>query len=150
MTKAEQIRAEIEALQKDGIVDAKDVVEWARANPESALYSQFEWDDSKAAEEYRLFQARRVIALYVVSEAGERTLVSLSVDRSKGGGYRDIERVLNNDEMRKVMLRDALQEFKRVKAKYQHLKELASVYEAIEDADKRYGKGDDDAQAVAA
>jgi len=139
MTKTEQIEKELEALRlADGIIHAESVVEWAKDNPESALHSQFEWDDSKAASEYRVWQARRVIAIYVKAEDGERKFVSLSIDRSKGGGYRDVEEVIANDDLRKILVKDALSEFKRVRAKYEHVKELAKVYEEIDRAEQTY------------
>lgn len=138
LNKAEKIAREVEALRRDdGLIVPEDVVRWAREHPDSALHSQFEWDDGKAAEAYRIWQARRVIAVCVVAEDGERKLVSLSIDR-RGGGYRDVQDVIAKDELRKVLLRDALQELKRVRAKYEHIKELASVYAEIEKVDRQY------------
>lgn len=138
MNKTEQIAKEVEALRRaDGLVMAEDVVAWAKENPESALHSQFEWDDSEAANAYRLWQARRVIAVCVVAEDGERKLVSLSIDRSKGG-YRSVEAVISNDELRRILVNDALAELKRVRAKYLHVKELTPVYEEIDKAEKQH------------
>lgn len=59
------IRTEIvdrlRGLQKeDGRLDPKDVVNDAR-HPRSPLHDSFEWDDSVAAEQHRLLQARRLI-----------------------------------------------------------------------------------------
>lgn len=113
------------------------VVEWARENPESELHGQFEWDNAKAAHEYRLHQARRLIAVHVVDDSGDRRVISLVTDRSKGGGYRDLQTVLSNDEMRRIALRQALGEFNRVRVKYEHLRELASINEAIVTTEQR-------------
>lgn len=115
--------------------DPKDVVEFAR-DPTTALHSQFEWEDSKAAEEYRLWQARQIIRvqLVVTHESSEpvRAFVSLTTDRKIGGGYRPIDDVLADPELSSQMLSDALDELRRVRAKYQQLKELAPVWEAAE------------------
>lgn len=139
MTKAEQIEQELQALRSEGgLLMPESVVDWAREHPESALHSQFEWDDSEAAKEYRLYQARRVIAVYVVSEDGERKFVSLSIDRAQDGGYRDVREVIANEELRKVLVRDALSEFKRVRAKYEHIRELASIYAEIDKAEREH------------
>lgn len=149
MTKAEQIAKELEALRKEGgVIHAEEVVSWAQANPESALHSQFEWDDSAAAVAYRIWQARRVIAVFVTADDGGRKFVSLSIDRGKGGGYRDVSDVIANDDLRKVLVKDALAEFKRVRAKYEHVKELASVYEEIDKAEKRYAPQQQEARAA--
>lgn len=140
MTKREQIVNELEALRRNGLILPEVVVEWAREHPFSALHDQFEWDDAEAAHEYRMWQARKVIAINIVSEDGERRVVSLSIDRKVAGGYRDVETVLKDDELRKVLVRDALSEFKRVKAKYEHIKELSDVYAEIEKADQKYSE----------
>ena len=140
MNKTEQIAKEVEALRRaDGLIVPEDVVFWAQQNPTSALHSQFEWDDSAAARAYRIAQARKVIAVCVLADDGGRKLVSLSIDRTKGG-YRNVEDVIANDELRRILVKDALAEFKRVRAKYEHVKELASVYEEIEKADKQYAE----------
>jgi hypothetical protein len=47
-------------LSHDGKLRPPDVVNAARPE-ESPLHSHFEWDDSEAAEEYRLYQARYLI-----------------------------------------------------------------------------------------
>lgn len=135
MSLSEQIHNEIVALRKtDGLIHAEDVVAWAKNNPESALHKQFEWDDSEAAKEYRLWQARRVIAVHVVNSDDDRhrRLISLTIDRPKGGGYRFVEDVQRSKELLAVALDDALGELRRTRTKYQHLKELADVWQAID------------------
>jgi hypothetical protein len=141
MTKTDQIAQEIESLRRpDGLILAEEIVEWAREHPESALHSQFEWDDSEAAKNYRLWQARRVIAVYVMADDGGRKLVSLTIDR-KSGGYRDVKDVIADDELRKVLIRDALDELRRVRAKYERLKELAAVFAEVEKVERTYAPG---------
>jgi hypothetical protein len=54
------IKEELEAIAAGGVLHPADVVEAAR-NPNSAMHNQFEWDDSEAAEAYRLQQARALI-----------------------------------------------------------------------------------------
>ena len=77
----ERIGGELAALAErhDGGLDAVQVVDAAR-DPASALHRYFEWDDSAAAAEYRLDQARAVIRsikVTVVTKPGpnpERTV----------------------------------------------------------------------------
>lgn len=118
--------------RRNGLLHAEDVVDWAREHPDSALHREIEWDDAKAAQEYRVWQARRIIALHVVAEGGERKFISLTVDRTKGGGYREVEDVLSDDELYRQALADALAEHKRVQAKYRNLKKLAPIGDAID------------------
>lgn len=138
--KGKQIEAELAQIQGNKeIVHADEVVEWAKNNPGSTLHACFEWDDAKAGAEHRLWQARRLIALHIVTVTGERKTVSLTVDRKNGGGYRQIEDVARTPNLRERMLQDALNELRRVRAKYQSLQELASVFAEIERADKQHG-----------
>jgi hypothetical protein len=114
----------------DGFIKPHRVVEWARKNPESELHKRFEWDNKTAADEYRLYQARRLIAVHVVSSGGQRQTISLIQDRTPDRGYRHIEPVMKNADLREAALRQALDELRRWEAKYQYLQELAEMFEA--------------------
>src|SRR5258705_4194953 len=112
------IREKLLAIADDGIIVAEVAVDWAREHPESALYRSLEWNDSKAADEYRKWQVRRLVAIHIVNDAGQRQVVSLSIDRTKdGGGYRALDDVLPNKALRDVLVEDALKELDRVQAK---------------------------------
>lgn len=125
------IEAELLALTtEDGFIQPRAAMNWARNNPESELHGQLEWDDSKAADEYRLHQVRRLISIHIRDDEGRRTTISLVQDRRADGGYRPINRVLQNAELRAMALRQALRELKRWEQRYQHIKELAGVFEA--------------------
>lgn len=132
MTKAEKIKQELEALNVNGVILPEAVVQWAKEHPDSELYKHLEWDNDKAAEQWRLWQVRRLIAIYVVDDSGERKMISLSIDRSKGGGYRSIDDVSKEHDLMSVAIKDALAELRRTRAKYQHLKELSDVWETID------------------
>lgn len=111
---------------------AEDVIAWARSHPKSKLHQAIEWDDRKAADEHRLWQARRLIALHITFEDGERKFVSLSVDRTRdGGGYRDIDDVVRDKMLHDIMLADALNELQRVQLKYERLKQLKPVWREV-------------------
>lgn len=134
------IKLELEELHRasGGLLKPEDVVEWARTHQNSELHSSLEWNDAKAAHEHRVWQVRRLIAVHVIAEEGDRTLVSLTVDRVRqGGGYRDIRDVMRVDELRACLLSDALEELERVKAKYDRLTELADVWVAVHKAKTR-------------
>jgi hypothetical protein len=117
------------------IIHADRVVSWARSHPDSLLYHKLEWDDGKAAHAYRLDQARRLIAIYIVDASGERKTVSLVTDRNNGGGYRDITDVMRNEEMRAIALSQALAEHRRWRDRYNHLKELARIFAAADEVE---------------
>lgn len=138
--RSDDIRQELELIRASsgGILRAEDVVEFAR-NKRTALHGEFEWDDSEAAQQFRLEQARRVIRLVVTvvpkvgSDRPVQMYVSLTSDRAKpGGGYRPFVDVMSDEDRRDELLRQALGEFKRVRSKYEALRELRPIFKAID------------------
>ena len=133
--KKEFIKQELEKLaNKHGGILKPEVVVAAARSEKSPLHDCFDWDDSSAAEKYRLWQARQLIVYVDVVEADRepyQAYVSLSTDR-KEGGYRFIHDVLNDDEYRAILLTDALNEMTIFKNKYHTLKELARVFEEMD------------------
>ena len=134
------IQGELQAIaeQNGGVLPAKEVVEFARNNPRSALHARFEWDDSVAAERYRIEQARAIIAsVTIVPAEGSRIVVrawcNLPGDRaSKNPAYRPTIDVMNDEEMRAQLLSDVLGELGRLRRKHQDLTELANVWAAVD------------------
>jgi ribosome-associated translation inhibitor RaiA len=126
----------LRALNPNGLLVPDDVVDFAR-NPNTAWHSQFEWDDTKAAHQFRLVRARTVIRVLVVYEQNTgqpiKGFVSLVSQRQQPrGGYDSTINVLSNEETREELLADALSELRRVQAKYSMLAELADVFAAID------------------
>lgn len=135
----EQIRS-----RAGGVLKPEDVVAFAR-NPKTALHSWFTWDDSAAAAEYRLWQARQVIRVCVRVVEGDkeppvRTYVSLYEDRGQDG-YRLLTDVLSDEEMCETLLEQALAEFKAWEAKYRQLKKLAPIFAAGQKVVLKYQRG---------
>jgi len=133
------IQKELETIRKrhNGLLRPADVVEFAK-DKATALHGQFTWDDGKAAEEYRLWQARMIIRVTVSVmpkvEKECRAYVSLMNDRQRdGGGYRSMVSVLSDAERREALLQEALAELNVFRRKYALLKELAPVFAAIDE-----------------
>jgi hypothetical protein len=122
------------ARKHHGLLRPADVVEFAR-DKKTALYSRFEWDDTKAADEYRLWQAREIIHVAVTVLPGLKkpiqAFVSLNRDRQReGGGYRFLVDVMSNPAHRTLLLQEAFAEFKHWELKYKRLRELAPIFMA--------------------
>ena len=137
-------REELEEIRltNDGVLCAADVVEYAR-NPQTSLHNHFEWDDTRAAEQYRLWQARELIRVVVqtrpTSDVPTRVYVSLTDDRhSNGGGYRTLDDVLRSETMRKALLRQAYTDMVRFEIKYRQLLEIAAVIDEMKSVRKQY------------
>lgn len=122
-----------------GMLRAADVVAFAR-DPKTSLHNRFEWDDTKAAQQHRLWQARELIRVVVKTQpiggdATTRVYVSLDDDRrNDGGGYRTLDDVMRSDVMRQSLLHQAHADMVRFEAKYRQLAELAWVIEAMRSA----------------
>lgn len=141
-TKRAQIEAELRQISKshDGLLNPVDVVAFAR-NKSTALHSQFEWDNRKAGEAYRLEQARHLIRVHVTVIEGSnkpvRVWASLPKDRNATGGYRTMVDVLSDADHRAQLLDCALKELEVFRQKYAAIKELADVFNAIKVVAKR-------------
>lgn len=120
-----------------GLLQPEAVVDAAR-NKTSPLHSRFEWNDGKAADAYRLWQARQLIRVSVTMIGGdedqepERAWVSLKSDRyEERGGYRSLVSVLSDEEMRAQLLHQAQEDMEGFREKYKRLQELSEVIEAM-------------------
>lgn len=137
------IEEELEEIAKkaDGILYPAAVVEYAR-NPETALHGEFTWNDTIAAEQWRIQQARQIIRVRIVSQANNpvtiRAYVSLSEDRQNpGGGYRRFQDVMADPELRRQYLRQALKEVEHWRQKFKSLEELDPVFSAIAEVEEQ-------------
>lgn len=131
------VHAELAKIMRenDGLLRPDDVVEAARLKSHP-LHDRFNWDNTSAAHQYRLWQARelimRVRVEYPVNGKSVdcRVFVSLTPDRVDSG-YRELTSVLSDTEMREQLLQDALGELGIFQEKYRTLKELSAVFSAI-------------------
>lgn len=114
----------------------QDVVEYARKHPDGALHRHFTWDDSKAADQYRLRQARDVLAqFWIVSRVEHkpvRMFLSLVSDRHDEGGYRHVDDVLSNKKYRAEWRQMAIRELIQWEKRYAALGELQPVFSSIQ------------------
>jgi hypothetical protein len=139
-----EIISELKGLYiKKGILSPADVVSMAR-NPKSALHDSFEWDDSRAAEAYRIDQARGILQIVVeylpsAPDIMSRVFISISDDANNGGGYRAMVDVLNDKDMRKTLVMDALNELQKFEHQYKAIKELVLIFSAIKKTRRRLG-----------
>ena len=124
---------ELAYISNGDLLRAKDVVKFAR-NPETHLHKCFEWDDGKAAEEYRIDQARRQIRMYVMiveSPKGPiqlRAFHSLPSDRIAGGGYRPIGKIMQDKELVAELVASAMKELAVVRERYEAVEALSPLW----------------------
>lgn len=131
---------------------------------ESPTHALFEWDDSIAAEKYRLHQSKNVILQIECVETSIETSETDSevevVERSEHqedgqhyrhayvnvnqkrpgqmGNYVPVQTALSNDEMRIQVLRNAISALRSIERRVNYLEELAEVCKIIRDLDEKY------------
>jgi len=142
---AAQIKADATAaaavlneLERKGELNARSVVEVSR--PEDAvLHAEFEWEDEKAAVEYRLNQARKIMQSLIVipevenSEQQEPVRAFFKIDAGSSA-YKSIESIMRTPSQKDMLLKMALKELQAFQQKYKRLEELADVLKSIETA----------------
>lgn len=136
---AAAIKAELDRLNADGVIRPADVVEAAR-NKRSALHDCFTWEDTEAAHQFRLIEARNLLRVYVLTEKVQgmnvRAFVSLTSDRVKdGGGYRTIADVMGDAELREQMLADAVVQLRNMQKRYKTVQQLERVWDALDEVE---------------
>ena len=133
MTLFETILGEVEKIKgKDGIIHPQDLVEISRPF-DAPLHDQFEWNDSKAAETYRIWQARQLIAKVkiTVEKVEAPAFVNIKIENEKGAveeqGYFPIAKVLSNETLKKMAIKEAVREIRYWETKYAQYEELSKI-----------------------
>ena len=129
-------------------VDAQRIVEEA-ASPLNPLHEAFEWDDSVAAQEHRLWQARHLTGSlqFRTTLTDNRQITGrmfVQIPKPEGGQRRDYtltEFALSQTDLRASVLRTALLELAAFRRKYADLSELAQVIQIIDIVEKDLKKG---------
>lgn len=121
-----------------------DVVQEAKRET-SVLHSYFEWDDEKAAEEYRISQARHLVACVVLVHSDEHEIKKpirafINIAFEDGNSYESIIEVMGNSELRERVLNSLESEMERQKEKLSAFEELAEVIDGIEVVQERVRK----------
>lgn len=120
-----------EQLEQTVGLTAKSLLD-ANRPKEAPLHGEFEWDDSKAAEQYREQQARHIInCLCVKPEKSDQEPVRAFFTISQPS-YESISVILQSAEKHSSLLDLALKELNAFKAKYNTLTQLEPVFEAID------------------
>ena len=97
------------------------------------LHKCFEWNDSIAAEKYRLEQAKNIIRMLVYEkETKEQEVVRYYAKTETKHVYQPTKQFLVQEDEYQGLLRRALAELETFKKKYHTLTELEGIFEAME------------------
>ena len=135
---AKVVGEHFQTLEREhGCVTSQNFLDSARPK-DSPVHSLFEWDDTKAAERFRLHQATVIICslkVTVTEENSEPITVRAYVTTDKHqerSSFFNVQAALMDDNMREKVLALALKEAEAFRRKYADLIELASVMDAID------------------
>ncbi len=121
-----------EKLAAENRLTADNLLEANRA-PDAPLHGAFEWDDQKAAEEYRRQQARHIIAcICVVAENKTEEIRAFYNLERKEPTYTSLKVILESQDDMDRLYRTALAELAAFQKKYATVKRLEPVFNAID------------------
>lgn len=133
MTRKEKILSVIQPIYEEkGFVLPEDVVSAARKE-DSLIHSFFDWDDSSAAEKYRLWQARQLTKEVVIEYEGTsvpayyNVVVNRTESNSGSQGYVPLERILSEEDLHNQVVAEAIRELRYWQKMYNSLRELEKV-----------------------
>lgn len=134
--KPDAVYREISSIGKE--VKPEEIVSYAKNNTESELHKCFTWDDTEAAEKWRIQEARFIVCnlkiSYIKDDADKKPKMvraMLRTDIAPDAGYKQTVEIVQNKDEYAGMLAVAKMELHRFERKYSMLTELEPVFEAI-------------------
>ena len=137
--KLQELRDKHEGLTASIVVDdAK--------NKDSVLHDAFEWNDSKAAQEWRLHSARNLMRAVVTKDLDSSGEIRyqpafIFVKTEEGPRYETIAIVQSDEELRHQVIQRAFVELTQWKKRYKEYKEFLSIFQEAEKIESSYLRG---------
>jgi hypothetical protein len=138
----------IDALNKGPGATPEALVELAR-NESSSIHRYFEWDDAKAADQYRLHQARyylrSVVVEWVTEEGKTLHLRAFNPVYGEGGvRWEGLKTAAQKDGEIQLLLERARAELRAFRKKYKALRVLDAGIELMREIDGFLNDDEDD------
>ena len=139
-TDPQKIGEELEkiAAGNGGMLKPEAVVEAAKSK-KNALHVHFEWDNERAANAFRIQQARHLIRSISVEdvETEEEAPAFISVTDKGGRAYRSLQNIQESPRLQKLVLESAKRDLQNFRIRYRRFAELfepgiSSAIERIE------------------
>lgn len=116
---------------RHGVLTPGLVLDEAR-DEQHPLHTRFEWDDTAAAEKWRLEQAHQLIVsvdvAYVDGRGRQQSVRAFHAIRTPSGyAYQPAEEVAADPLALKMLLADMERDWKTLKARYSHMAEFAAM-----------------------
>lgn len=127
----------------DGIFTANQVLDLARPK-NSPIHKYFNWDDTDAAEKYRLYQARHLISCVVVEIDNKKVrkyITPVRVEHLDRTAYVEVNKARNTPDIWSQVLDRAMKDALLWEARYKNLVELTPIHNAIRKTNHKLSKG---------
>lgn len=120
--------------QENGRLEPAKIVDESRSET-APLHSCFEWDNNKAAEKYREVQAANIVRaiVTVVDKDDGTTDTARAFVTVETKNYEPLEVVCSCATKREILLQKALGDLDSFRKKYDTLKEIKPVLDAIDE-----------------
>lgn len=129
---ANEIGAICEELAAKAELNPETLLDKAK-DKKSPLHDLFEWDDTVAAEKYRIIQARHLIAnLTIVGDGKTETRAFVRCTQT-AGEYTSMSVCMRVPELTERLLQQAYKDMSAFQRKYKTLERLVPVFNAIEE-----------------
>lgn len=131
MTGDAELAAKVcDELEEKGTFSAETLVDVSR-DENAPLHDMFEWNDTIAAEKYRIEQAKKIIRSIVVVY-DDKPITHKAYSSTGPKAYMSTAKAVKESRTREILLNAAKAELLAFKRKYQTLTELAEVFAAID------------------
>lgn len=137
---AEAVAQELDRIasqDRDGLIRPEVVVEEASSN-KSPLHAHFTWDDSVAAYDYRLHQARNLIrTTKIVREDPGPRYVNVTIQRENGAirrGYVRTDRAVADPDLLEQVIFDAVKVIRSLRLKLSAFQRARPALEPLDTA----------------
>lgn len=131
--KAQSVGERLESLRVEngGTLTPRAVVDDARSE-NSALHPAFEWNDAKAADAYRIEQARYLVShvAVVYGEPEQPKVIRAFVNLKSGEdqAYTSTVAAMSDDVLRAQVLKKAWDELQSWRKRYDELREFSALF----------------------
>lgn len=114
----------------------REILAYARNNENSELHKCFDWDDTTAAEKWRIHTARNIccsLKVEVTQEEGKEPVAYRLIQTDKEEkAYKPVVLTVRNDDEYSRLLKQAKEELASFKRRYESIVELESVIDEID------------------
>jgi len=132
----------------DGALKPKQLVDAARPKT-SPVHSLFEWNDGRAAEQFRLVQARdhinhlRIVVQIDGADRPTKAYHSVVIEGDDDRTYASVAIVRRSVELRQQVVQQALNEAERWAERYREYRELYEIIRAVKKTTRKHKRKHD-------